>query len=95
MNPSSPLPPQITLALRDLLWAKAKADDAPASAKTHLDSAIDWLAQVCDYQTEVPEESEMLALAREHMQNYRSMRERQIRFLNKDLTSAAESLFSP
>ena len=81
MNPSSPLPPQITLALRDLLWAKVKADDAPASAETHLDSAIDWLAQVCDYQAGSPEESEMLALAREHMGHYRSMRERQVRFL--------------
>lgn len=95
MNPSSPLPPQITLALRDLLWAKVKADDTPTSAETHLDSAIDWLAQVCDYQTEVPEESEMLALAREHMEHYRSMRERRLRFLNKDLTFAAESLISP
>lgn len=84
MNPSSPLPPQITLALRDLLYAKAKADDAPASAETHLDSAIDWLAQVCDYKAGSPEESEMLALAREHMENYRSMRERQVRFLEND-----------
>lgn len=92
MNPSSPLPPQITLALRDLLWAKVKADDAPASAETHLDSAIDWLAQVCDYQAQSPEESDMLALAREHMGHYRSMRERQLRFLNKDLTSARQSL---
>ena len=77
------LPPQITLALRDLLWAKAKADDAPASAETHLDSAIDWLAQTCDYQPQSPEESEMLALAREHMENYRSTRERQLRFATK------------
>lgn len=63
--------------------AKAKADDAPASAETHLDSAIDWLAQICDYRTEVPEESEMLTLAREHMGHYRSMRDRQLRFLEK------------
>ena len=83
MNPSSPLPPQITLALRDLLWAKAKTDDAPASAETHLDSAIDWLAQVCDFEAQFPEESEMLALAREHMENYRSMRDRVIRFSEK------------
>lgn len=77
---------EIAFALSDLLWAKAKADDAPASAETHLDSAIDWLTQVCDYQAGSPEESEMLALAREHMGHYCSMRERQIRFLNKDLT---------
>lgn len=83
MNPSSPLLPQITLALRDLLWAKAKADDAPASAETHLDSAIDWLSQLCDYQPQSPEESEMLTLAREHMENYRSMRERVLRFSEK------------
>lgn len=89
MNPSSPLSSQIThalritFALRDLLQAKAKADDAPASAETHLDSAIDWLAQLCDYQPQSPEESEMLALAREHMENYRSMRERVLRFSEK------------
>lgn len=77
------LPPQITLALRDLLWAKAKTDDAPASAETHLDSAIDWLSQLCDYQPQSPEESEMLALAREHMENYRSIRERVLRFSGK------------
>lgn len=83
MNAGFNLPPQITLALRDLLWAKAKADDAPASAETHLDSAIDWLAQTCDYQAQSPEELEMLKSAREHMENYRSMRDRAIRFSEK------------
>lgn len=60
----------IRLVLRNILSGVAKMHDAPMSAQTHFDAAIDQLAKVTTWRPDDPELLEIISSAKEHMKHY-------------------------
>ncbi len=68
--PAAPVDRLVRHVLSNLVSGVAKLDDAPASAETHFDSAINELAKATDWRPNDPELRAIIDDAMEHMALY-------------------------